>query len=364
MVLSANIANPVDAARVLTPKPDWPPLRGIVHAAGVLDDGVITQQSHERFLCVMEPKVLGTWQLHTLSQELPLDFFICFSSIASLLGSPGQANYAAANAFMDALMHQRRRHGLPGLSINWGPWGQVGMAAGLETRDHVRWQDQGLRALVPESALNHFTDMLREQPWPQVGVVDVNWDRYIEQIAAGTPPFLTELLRRSYQPFLPASSRLRDDLQSLPDTERLMALSEAIRRQVARILGASVDEIGMDQGFFELGMDSLTSVELRNFLQSALGCPVPLTLTFDYPTTERLAEHLLQQVFKDRNPDPQATQNAPEHAAHKQVAGSHLHGSSQSHGEGGSQLPATADLSDAELEKLLDARLSDLENLL
>ena len=365
MVLSANIANPVDAAKVLTPKPDWPPLRGIVHAAGVLDDGVITQQSHERFLCVMEPKVSGTWQLHTLSQELPLDFFICFSSIASLLGSPGQANYAAANAFMDALMHHRRQHGLPGLSINWGPWGQVGMAAGLETRDHVRWQDQGLRALAPESALNHFTDMLREQLWPQVGVVDVNWDRYIEQVAATTPPFLTELMRRNPQPFLPASSRLRNDLQSLPDTERLMALSEAIRRQVARILGASVDEIGMDQGFFELGMDSLTSVELRNFLQSALGCPVPLTLTFDYPTTERLAEHLIQQVFKDRNPDPQATQNASEHAVQKQVAESHLHeGSSQSHCKGSSQLPDTANLSDTELEKLLDARLSDLENRL
>jgi myxalamid-type polyketide synthase MxaB len=337
-VIGADISNPVDVARILTPIPDWPPLRGIVHAAGVLDDGVIAQQTWHRFLSVMEPKVWGTWHLHTQSRELPLDFFVCFSSIASLLGSPGQSNYAAANAFMDALMHHRRQDGLPGLSINWGPWGQVGMAAGLETRDHARWQDQGLRVLPPESALHQFIEILTEPPCPQIGVVDVNWNRYVEQIAAPTPPFLADLLQHTARPFISVPSWLRNDLQPLPDIERMPALTQAIRRQVAKILGASTDDIGMDQGFFELGMDSLTSVELRNYLQSALGCQIPLTLTFDYPTIERLAEHLLQLIF----PVP-----ATESAAFRPD----------------SEKPLDSDsLSDAELEKLLDDRLSSLEN--
>ena len=337
-VLSADISDPIDAARVLIPIPDWPPLHGIVHAAGVLDDGVIAQQSWHRFLTVMGPKVWGTWHLHVLSRKLPLDFFVCFSSIASLLGSPGQGNYAAANAFMDALMHHRRQNGLPGLSINWGPWGQVGMAAGLETRDHARWKDQGLRTLAPESALHQFMDILKEQPWPQIGMVDVNWDRYVEQIAATAPPFLTELLQRTPRPFMPVSSRLRNDLQSLPDAQRMTPLTEAIRRQVAKILGASADDIGMDQGFFELGMDSLTSVELRNFLQSALGCQIPLTLTFDYPTIERLAEHLLNLVFPVPTTESAVSRPDPEKSLDSDA------------------------LSDAELEKLLDDRLSALEN--
>jgi acyl transferase domain-containing protein/acyl carrier protein len=343
--IGADIGKPADAARVLSPIPGWPPLRGIVHAAGILDDGVIAQQSWPRFLSVMEPKVWGTWHLHSLSRNLPLDFFVCFSSIASLLGSPGQSNYAAANAFMDALMHHRRQTGLPGLSINWGPWGQVGMAAGLETRDHVRWKDQGMQILAPESALHQFTQLLKEQPWPQVGVVDVNWHRYAEQLSGTAFPFLTDLLQRTSRSILPVSAWLRDDIQSLPDAERMAALTNAIRQQIARILGASTDDIGMDQGFFELGMDSLTSVELRNFLQTALGSQIPLTLTFDYPTIERLAQHLLTLVFTDRKPEPSAPSGRPEDTPYR---------------------PQTAtvsdDMSDDELEKLLDARLSALEN--
>jgi acyl carrier protein len=344
-VIGADIGKPADAARVLSPIPEWPPLRGIVHAAGILDDGVIAQQSWPRFLSVMEPKVWGTWHLHSLSRNLPLDFFVCFSSIASLLGSPGQSNYAAANAFMDALMHHRRQTGLPGLSINWGPWGQVGMAAGLETRDHVRWKDQGMQILAPESALHQFTQLLKEQPWPQVGVVDVNWHRYAEQLSGTTFPFLADLMQRTSRSIQPVSAWLRDDIQSLPDAERMAALTNAIRQQIARILGASTDDIGMDQGFFELGMDSLTSVELRNFLQTALGSQIPLTLTFDYPTIERLAQHLLTLVFTDRKPEPSAPSGRPDDPPyHPETA------------------TVSDDMSDDELEKLLDARLSALEN--
>ncbi len=126
LVVTADVSNSEDVAQVLEGiKTNYPPLRGIFHAAGVLDDGVLMQQNWSRFAKVLAPKVQGAWNLHALTQDLPLDFFVCFSSVASLLGSPSQGNYAAANAFMDALVHYRRNLGLPGLSINWGPWAEV-----------------------------------------------------------------------------------------------------------------------------------------------------------------------------------------------------------------------------------------------
>src|SRR5262249_45550766 len=131
LVMQADVANFTDVGRLITTCQTQGPLRGIVHAAGVLDDGVLTQQSAERFSRVMAPKVHGAWNLHTHSRQLQLDFFVSFSPMASLLGSAGQSNYAAANAFLDALAHHRRAHGLPSLTINWGPWAEVGMAARL-----------------------------------------------------------------------------------------------------------------------------------------------------------------------------------------------------------------------------------------
>src|SRR5262249_10681902 len=134
-----------DVARVLHEVAGTlPPLRGVVHAAGVLDDGVLVQQTRERFARVLGPKAQGAWHLHRLTEDAPLDPFVLFSCASALLGSPGQANYVAANAFLDALAHHRRARGLPALSINWGPWSGGGMAAGTARRrgagsDGVRW---------------------------------------------------------------------------------------------------------------------------------------------------------------------------------------------------------------------------------
>src|SRR5205814_9986715 len=170
-----------------------PPLRGIVHAAGVLDDGVLIQQEWTRFARVMAPKISGSWNLHTLTLDLPLDFFVFFSSAASVLGSPGQANYAAANAFMDALAHERRRLRLAALSINWGAWDVAGMAASLDARDQRRWAGQGLTPMPPHEGVAALQDLL-DSGHTQVAVLAMDWRRYREQfVKTSMPPFLSRL---------------------------------------------------------------------------------------------------------------------------------------------------------------------------
>ena len=161
IVARADMARREDVQRLLSEiAASHPPLRGIVHAAGVLDDGVLLQQDWERFARVMAPKIAGSWNLHSLTLDLPLDFFVLFSSASSVLGSPGQTNYAAANAFMDALAHLRRSQGLPALSINWGAWSVSGMAATLDERDQRRWAERGLVAMSPADALASLGQLL------------------------------------------------------------------------------------------------------------------------------------------------------------------------------------------------------------
>ena len=136
------------------------PLRGIVHAAGVLDDGMLEQQTWSRFEGVMAPKVRGAWNLHRLTLSSKLDFFVLFSAAATLIGSPGQSNYAAANAFMDGLAHHRKAMGLPALSIDWGAWAEAGMAARLSKKDAERWTERGLRPIQLDEGMAKLGEML------------------------------------------------------------------------------------------------------------------------------------------------------------------------------------------------------------
>src|SRR5262249_52802229 len=145
-----DVAAEADVAAVLEQiRSRLPPLRGVLHAAGSVDDGLLVEQDLERFERVMAPKVLGTWHLHTLTRNSPIDFFVMFSSGAALLGSPGQSNYAAANSFMDALAFRRTAEGRHALSINWGSWADVGMAAAVSEQHRRRWAEQGLRMIRP-----------------------------------------------------------------------------------------------------------------------------------------------------------------------------------------------------------------------
>ena len=166
-----------------------PPLRGIVHAAGVLDDGPLVQQEWDRFAEVMAPKVQGAWELHAATEDLPLDFFVLFSSVASLLGSAGQGNYAAANAFLDGLAHYRRAQGLQALSINWGPWAEVGMAAALEERTRQRQTERGFHFIEPTQGTRALGEVL-ERSYPQLAVLPLDWPRYLESLGWRQPETL------------------------------------------------------------------------------------------------------------------------------------------------------------------------------
>src|SRR5713101_5841675 len=162
-----------------------PPLRGVVHAAGLLDDGVLLQQNWSRFERVLAPKVAGAWHLHQHTRQLPLDFFVMFSSAAALLGSSGQSSYAAANAYLDALGHYRRAQGLAACSINWGPWAEIGMAARSEQARRHR-VDQGIGEIAHEAGLRVLGYSIGSAP-PQIAMLPVDWEKYSARPGGGRP---------------------------------------------------------------------------------------------------------------------------------------------------------------------------------
>ncbi|MBU6350102.1 MAG: SDR family NAD(P)-dependent oxidoreductase [Chloroflexi bacterium] len=296
------------------------PLRGILHAAGLLDDGVLLQQSAARLATVMHPKVHGSWHLHCLTRQLPLDFFVCFSSAAALLGSPGQGNYAAANAFMDALMQARHQQGLPGLSINWGPWAEAGMAAPL----HERMQTQGMSLIAAEQGRALFRYLLG-QTLPQIGVIPAQLAR-LESRRSPTSP----------RP----DQNLLQQLRERPGEQRIPLLKAYLRAEIAAVLGLkNGDALDMRSRLFDFGLDSLMAVELRNKIQANLGCPLRSTLLFDYPTLDALIPYLLYDVLQlASDPADQEAEEQPEQAA----------------------LAAVEELSSAELLAFIDQKFGDV----
>jgi acyl transferase domain-containing protein/acyl carrier protein len=290
-VEAADVSRPEGAARLVAACQAEGPLRGVVHAAGVLDDGVLANQTPERFARVMAPKVRGAWELHVRTRDLPLDFFVCFSSLASLLGSPGQGNYAAANAFLDGLAHHRRARGLTGLSINWGPWAGAGMAAGLQSR----LQAQGEFLIDPADGVRLFARALARDV-AQLGVMHVDWAPYAAAYPA--PEFLEALAANATGPGL-----LRR-LEEAPADRRAELLEDFVRSKAARVLGHTPEALPRDQGFAALGMDSLGAIELRTHLEQALGCRLPATLAFDYPTVAALVVHLLDRLPRHAGAPP------------------------------------------------------------
>ncbi|MGQ4806993.1 hypothetical protein NKDENANG_00331 [Candidatus Entotheonellaceae bacterium PAL068K] len=284
----ADVSDRQQVARVLAAIDEAQPLRGIIHAAGVLDDGVLRQQTWERFASVLAPKVQGAWHLHTLTKHLSVDFFVLFSSATSLLGLPGQANHAAANAYLDALAHYRRQQGLPGLSINWGGWSEVGAAA-------ERWYQlhrQGLDAITPEQGLQVLEYLLAAAP-TQVGVIPVDWSQFPSH-----SPFFADLQPVVRPPQQEQPVAFVQQLEAAPAYKRRSLLVAHVCSQVAQVLGHQEGTaMAPSQGFFDLGMDSLMSVELRNRLQISLAYPLPATLAFDYPTVEALVDYLAADVL-------------------------------------------------------------------
>ena len=326
-----------DAVRGVLERIGEPPLRGVVHSAGILDDGALSQQDWDRFAKVMAPKVEGAWCLHRLTEDAPLDFFILFSSAASLVGSPGQGNHAAANAFLDALAHRRRALGLPAMSINWGVWSEVGAAADRGVAKRVALQ--GMGSFSPQEGLQVFERLLAADPI-QVGVMPVDWPRFRLAHRVETC-FLKELegeVRKGTTPAPVPSATiapgLRKQLEGIVPKERKRLILAHVRAQAVKVLGLDpAEDIDPRRPLSEMGLDSLMAVELRNLLGVGLGGEksLPATLVFDHPSIAELADYLAQEVLDlgaDSPPRPES---------------------------GGSLLDRIERLSDDEVDRLLSA---------
>jgi NAD(P)-dependent dehydrogenase (short-subunit alcohol dehydrogenase family)/acyl carrier protein len=274
------------------------PLRGVIHAAGVLDDGVLVEQDWSRCARVLEPKVAGAWNLHRGLAGTRLDFFVCFSSAASILGSAGQGSYAAANAFLDALAHLRRGRGLPGLTVNWGPWAEVGMAARLTPRDRERLDAQGFRAITVAQGTSLLFDLI-EAGQAQVVVLPVDWTRYVRFFGPGGIPRLVADVARAAAEASPDKAEegkvtsLAQRLQQASPARRRGILMLAIQDLAVKVMGlAPTSAVDPDRPLREIGLDSLMAVELRNALAAGLGRSLPATLLFDHPSINAIADHL------------------------------------------------------------------------
>lgn len=341
-IAQANVAQCSDMVRVFEDiKNLMPPLGGIFHAVGMLQDGMLLQQDWKSFEQVMAAKVKGTWILHTLSQQLQLDFFVTFSSAAALLGSPGQGNYAAANAFMDALADYRRASGLPGLSINWGLWKDAGMATTLGNHHQARLAAQGIESIPLEQGLQILGNLLGKDT-AQVGVLPVNWSKFCQQIPQGVVlPFLESFIVIDKKPSLQRTKFLQQ-LEIAPVNERRTLLIAHIQTEVVKLLGIDSSELEPQQGFLDLGMDSLMAVELKNRLENTLSCSLPATLVFDYPTIEALVDYLLKDAIAAFS-DESAVESQETNHQEQVVAESYFD-----------------DLSDSEAEALLLGKLESM----
>ncbi len=296
-ILAADVASHDSLAAALSELASTrPPLRGIVHAAGVLADGIFLQQDWARFAQVLGPKVAGAWNLHQLTADCKLDFFVLFSSMSALLGTAGQANYAAANCFLDAFAHFRRAAGLPACALEWGPWGEVGMAA---QQSQKRWAEQGLTPLDREAALAVLDFALAEPP-STLGILDVDWEQYVRHLRSErVPPLLTRLVTATATPSAPSAASDRERWLHMPREEVRTELIPLVLARVEALLGypPGSGRLEPDQHLIkDVGMDSLMALELQGELQEIIGQQLSQQMLFEHPTVAAVVDYLLLEL--------------------------------------------------------------------
>jgi acyl transferase domain-containing protein/acyl carrier protein len=310
-----------------------PPLRGVIHAAAVLDDGILLQQTPERLRTAMAPKIDGAWNLHKLTGGCELDFFVLFSSLASVFGSPGQGNYAAGNAFLDSLAHHRRARCLTALSINWGPWAEIGQAAASANRGE-RLSARGLASIRPEVGLD-ILDVLLHSDLTQIAVMSFNLRQWREFYPAAAQAPLVAELRDEQDPA--RIGHMRKSLESAPSDERRAMLTAHLQDELAKVMRLGGARIDPSAPLGDLGMDSLMGLEIRNRLEASLGLTLSATLAWTYPTIDALTGHLAQMMDLALEPaDAESAPDALEREAQR-----------------------IADLNDEEMEALLLKRLNE-----
>jgi NAD(P)-dependent dehydrogenase (short-subunit alcohol dehydrogenase family)/aryl carrier-like protein len=298
VVAKADVSREDEVARVLAEITEqMPPLRGIVHAAMVLDDGIVMNLTEERFKKVMEPKMHGAWNLHRLTVNLPLEFFVLFSSGVTMMGSVGQGNYVAANAFLDALAHHRRRQGLPALAINWGALTDVGYVA--RRSEIAEYLDRiGQKGFTS----NQATDILGRlflRRVAQIGVMRVDWRQRAKFASTSASPRLSLFTSPDALEHQTGEERLRvrDMLLATHTEERQPIMESYLRDQVARVFGTSPSHLEPQRPLTEMGLDSLIAVELKNRIEKDLGVSLPTVELMRGPTITTLSQVLLDQLI-------------------------------------------------------------------
>ncbi|OBG57841.1 polyketide synthase, partial [Mycobacterium sp. E188] len=385
-VVACDAADREALAKVIADIPVHRPLSGVIHAAGVLDDAVISSLTPERVASVLRAKVDAAWNLHELTRDLDVSAFVMFSSMAGLAGASGQANYAAANSFLDGLAVHRRNHGLPAMSLAWGLWDQASaMTGALGAADRARFGRDGIVAMSSDEALELMdTALIVDEPFLLPAHIDLAALRV--KFDSGTlPPMFVDLInaptRRQVDDSLAAAkskSALLQRLEGLPEDEQQAVLLDLVRANIATVLGnSSPESIDPDRAFQELGFDSLTAVEMRNRLKSATGLALSPTLIFDYPNSAALAGYMHRELVGAA--EQQTPAAAPGEAEIQRAVGSipvkRLRqagvlelllalANEADGGRGDGQSPAAAatsekDIADMDLEDLVNAALMD-----
>jgi acyl transferase domain-containing protein/acyl carrier protein len=296
-----------------------PPLRAVFHAAGVLQDAVLSKETWSGYRTTTAPKISGAWNLHHLTKSDPVELMVFFSSAASILGSPGQGSYAAGNAFLDALAHHRASRGMSTLSVNWGAWASAGMAARLTPEQSARWKRQGATPMEPSTALLALQRAIEARD-TQVAIMDLDWEKFWSVTSARNDiPFFSELrstrpAQHETQPTTVVASKIDilEALRSTPEFEWKFLLSAHIKVSARRALGLRESATISDSvALQDLGLDSLMALEMRNDLSQSLGIPLAAGLLFDYPSVDQLVSYITERLRPSVVPLPVAPRSQP-----------------------------------------------------
>jgi acyl transferase domain-containing protein len=305
-IAKGDVSQPDQLARVLAEiGRTMPPLKGVIHAAGALDDSILRQMTRDRFRSALAPKVAGAWNLHTQTLSAGLDFFVLFSSAAALIGSPGQANYSAGNAFLDGLAHYRRAQSLPALSVNWGPWTKVGMAARPDRGERLALR--GVEGITPEQGIAAL-ELLIDQDSAQFAVMPFDCAQWARFYPSASTSSLYACLTR--EEALSPKDELRqpgaDTVKSIlaaPQNERESLMQSYLGRHIAKVLGLSVSntaerpaKLNVNHPLNRLGMDSLMALEIKNLIEKSLNATVPMSSLLGGSSLADLTKLVLDQL--------------------------------------------------------------------